>query len=236
MRFKRAFNKVGLPAGIGNAGTGLFRLAVPVQQIVEALLQGHAAIMHGALVGIDDEEGQAAQAIRLMHGHGPRPVHMQQHPLGNQGIVRFGHDPARAQDGMAAAVPDAVGLGQIMEQGGGPHRGHMHGTSRRRGPARQFRGDVRHQQRMRPHVVEHLVFVPEGEAGLVIGNVRVVGMGRQRGMPGKRRFGKGIQRMPATDVFRLDGMGWEYGAHSRTMPPSPSQGKAGNCNLPVHAP
>ena len=127
-------------------------------------------------------------------------------------------------------------LCQIVEQGGGAHRAHMHGPARRRGASRQLRGNMRHQQGMRPHIVEHFVLVPEGEAGFVIRNDGSARLRRKRGMPGKRRFGKGIQRMPATDVFRRNGMGCQYGAHSGTMPPSPAQGKAGNCNLPVHAP
>ena len=105
-----------------------------------------------------------------------------------------------------------------------------------RGASRQLRGNMRHQQGMRPHIVEHFVLVPEGEAGFVIRNDGSARLRRKRGMPGKRRFGKGIQRMPATNVFRRNGMGCQYGAHSGTMPPSPAQGKAGNCNLPVHAP
>ena len=89
---------------------------------------------------------------------------------------------------------------------------------------------------MRPHIIKHPVLIPEGEAGFVIGKASGVRVCRKGGMSGKRRFGKGIQRMPATDVFRRDGMRWQYGAHGGTMPLTPAQGKAGNCNLAVHTP
>ena len=128
---------------------------------------------------------------------------------------------SRSFDGMAAAVQDAVGLGDVVQHGAGAHSGHIDREPGRAGPLGQLGGDMGHHARMGADIVQHAIFVPKGHAGGIVGDAALRG-----GLQG--RFGQAGQRVHQRPfaVFRRadDGSGCGEDGHGGSMPPARGEG------------
>ena len=196
-------------------------MAVTHQQVFIALAQGHALVVLDPLVSVDHEKRDGEQAFGLLLRDGPGPVDVQQHALRQGMVAGLGHHPAGPQLGMAAAVQDAVGLGDVVQHGAGAHSGHIDREPGRAGPLGQLGGDMGHHARMGADIVQHAIFVPKGHAGGIVGDAALRG-----GLQG--RFGQAGQRVHQRPfaVFRRadDGSGCGEDGHGGSMPPARGEG------------
>ena len=144
---------------------------------------------------------------------------MQHDALSQRVVTGFGHRPRAAQQGVAAAVTQAVGFGDVVQQGAGAHLRHIDRKALFRRAPGQSRGNMGHQTRMALHIGQHGILAPEGETSFVIRRRR---RRRGGGRPQTRKFRQAGQRV--VEWFRRAGRGVKT-VHPASMPPAEWDGK-----------
>lgn len=117
-------------------------------------------------IRVNNEKWQGAyfRAFRQF----PWPFHMQDNALGDAIMAGFRHCPGSAEHGMAAAMAQAVCLGNIVQKPRRSGRGRRCVHTHACGLFGQAFRYMRHQQGMSAYIGQHVILAPECETSFII--------------------------------------------------------------------